>query len=193
MLASDAGLQDVLGAELLQGRFPGRWYVAHTRSRAEKILAKELGRLGIRNYLPLMERTTRSPATRRLSKSIVPVFPGYVFFLGTDQERYRALTTNRIARVLEVPNQKQLVSELIGIQTLLANEQAFQVDSGLAVGKWGRITDGPLQGLEGIITRAEPLWRLTMNVTILGQSVHVEVDGSRVEPIDPPSHGQDAG
>ena len=53
---------------------------------------------------------TRSVVSRRMSRSIVPVFPGYLFFLGTDEQRYLALTTNRIANILPVPNQQQLVT-----------------------------------------------------------------------------------
>ena len=68
----------------LTGDLPGKWYVAHTRSRNEKILATELGRMEIFNYLPLTQHETRSPVTRRISRSTVPVFPGYLFFKGTE-------------------------------------------------------------------------------------------------------------
>lgn len=164
----------------------GRWYVAHTRSRNEKILAQELGRLHIPHYLPLATRTTRSPATRRISQSLVPVFPGYVFFHGTEDQRYSALRTNRIAQVLTVTDQVQLVTELNNVRHLLACQHDFSVASRLQVGDWGRITVGPLQGLEGVVTAASGRLRLTINVTILGQSVCVEVDREAVEKIDPP-------
>ncbi len=166
--------------------WPGRWFVAHTRSRNEKVLAQELGRLGIPHYLPLAQRMTRSRATRRISRSLIPVFPGYVFFNGSDEQRYQALTTNRIANVLVVPNQQQLIAELKHVQLLLAGEDDFFVHEQLQVGEWGRITAGPLAGLEGMVTRRLNRLRLSMNVTILGQSISVEVDDAGVERIDPP-------
>lgn len=166
----------------------GTWYVAHTRARNEKILAEELARYGVFNYLPLARRITRSAATGRISRSLVPVFPGYVFFNGDEDDRHRALRTNRIAAVLEVPNQDQLVAELVQMQQLLANDGHFAVAPRLNVGDWGRITSGPLMGLEGVISHVSGQWRLTMNVTILGQSVSVEVDRHSVEKIDPPPY-----
>jgi len=166
----------------------GKWYVAHTRSRNEKILSQELTRLGIFNYLPLARRVTRSAVTRRISKSMVPVFPGYLFFHGNEDQRYRALRTNRIANVLDEPNQDRLYAELLNIHAVLSSEADFVVAHRLKVGDWVRITTGPLRGLEGMITGCPNKWRLYMNVTTLGQSVNVEVDKENVEPIDPPGY-----
>lgn len=177
----------------LTADLPGLWYVAHTRSRQEKILSGELTKLGVFNYLPLAERTTRSPATRRLSRSVVPVFPGYVFFKGSEEQRYLALRTNRIANVLEVPGQEQLLSELVHVQHLLASTDEFVIGQRLNVGDCGRITAGALEGLEGIVTRHAGRLRLAMNVTILGQSVSVEVDHEIVERIDPPTYAFPSG
>ncbi len=172
----------------LEVDLPGAWYVAHTRSRNEKVLAQELTVFGIRNYLPLARRVTRSPATGRISRSLAPVFPGYLFFHGTEEDRYRALRTNRVANLLVVPDQAQLIVELLHIQKLLADEGAFAVVQRIRVGDWGRIIAGPLVGLEGVVTRSPGRWRLTLNVTILGQSVSVEVDAANVERIDPPHY-----
>lgn len=183
-------------AEILEGQLApplrcdllGRWYVAHTRSRNEKMLVRELGCLHIPHYLPLVQRVTRSQRTRRLSRAMVPVFPGYVFFNGTEEQRYSALRTNRIASVLEVSDQEQLVSELLNIHHLLTSTSDFAVLDRLGVGDWGRILAGPLAGLEGVVTQVNNRLRLSMNVTILGQSVSIEVDRDNVERIDPPSH-----
>jgi len=165
---------------------PGRWFVAHTRSRNEKALATELTRLRVYNYLPLARRSTRSAATRRLSHSEVPVFPGYLFFNGSEDDRYLALRTNRIAKVLEVFDQTQLVAELRRVHLLLSQTNGFEVANRLAVGDWGRIRFGPLQGLEGVVIQYAGRLRLWMNVTILGQSVHTQVDAESVERIAPP-------
>lgn len=162
---------------------PGRWFVAHTRSRQEKILTQELSRYGIFSYLPLARRTTRSVNTGRLSESLVPVFPGYVFFKGSDEQRYLALTTNRVANVLTVPNQQQLVTELRQVHQLLAGADEFDVVNRLTTGDWVRITGGPLVGLEGVITSHAGRLRVWVNVTILGQSVSAEVDRHQLEPI----------
>jgi transcription antitermination factor NusG len=167
----------------------GLWYVAHTRARNEKALAEDLTRLHIASYLPLAKRETRSRHTGRISRSVVPVFPGYVFFNATEGQRYQSLKTNRIAKLLVVPDQRQLMVELERIQLVLKAEECFSVVQRLEVGEWGRITAGPLQGVEGVVVHSAGRWRLSMNVTILGQSVQVDVDRDHVERIDPPEAG----
>lgn len=190
--APGAAPAPALGAGL-PGMLAGRWFVAHTKSRNEKALSSELSRLSIFHYLPLTERTTRSPSNGRISRSLVPVFPGYLFFNGNEEERYLALRTNRVAKILEVPDQKQLLNELQRIDFLLRNTDAFEVTNRLMIGDWARILSGPLQGLEGVITQVSGRLRLWMNVTILGQSVNVEVGPEKVERIDPPPYAEAAG
>lgn len=183
-----SGLGGGTGALIIPADLPGRWYVAHTRARNEKILAEEMSRLGIYSHLPLALHTTRSPRTNRISKSLVPVFPGYVFFNGTEEQRYLALRTNRIANVLNVANQDQLLAELRQVHRLVEDRGDFAVVARMQEGTWGRIIAGPLVGLEGIVIRYSGRYRLCMNVSILGQAVAVEVDYDHVEPIDSPSY-----
>lgn len=176
------------GALVIPADLPGRWYVAHTRARNEKILAEELTRFGVYNYLPLGQHVTRSSRTNRISRSLVPVFPGYVFFNGTEEQRYLALRTNRVANVLDVVNQDQLLAELRQVHRLLEERGDFAVIPRILEGQWGRIIAGPLVGLEGIVVRYSSRFRVCMNVTILGQCVGVEVDYDVIEPIDAPAY-----
>jgi transcription antitermination factor NusG len=166
---------------------PGLWYVAHTKSRNEKALNNDLARMGMIAYLPLVNRQTRSRRTGRISQSVVPVFPGYLFFKATQEQRYRALTTNRIAKLLAVPEQHQFMAELSRIYRLITTDELFAVVQHIEVGDWGRIVRGPLAGLEGVVSHVAGRWRLSMNVTILGQSVQADVGRDDVERIDPPS------
>ncbi len=46
-----------------------------------------------------------------------------------------------------------------------------------------RLTEGPLQGLEGLLVRKKSLWKLLVSVEMLQRSVAVEVDSSMVEPL----------
>ncbi len=183
-----SGLGAGAGALIIPSDPMSRWFVAHTRARHEKALSEELTRMGIYSHLPLALHVTRSPRTNRISRSLVPVFPGYVFFNGTDEQRYLALRTNRIANVLNVVNQDQFVAEMRQVHHLLEERGAFAVVRRIQEGQWGRIIAGPLVGLEGVVVRYGNGYRLCMNVTILGQSVGVEVDYDHVEPIDAPTY-----
>jgi transcriptional antiterminator RfaH len=164
----------------------GAWWAAHTRPRAEKQLAADLARLGLCCYLPLRERVTRNARTHRLHRSVVPVFSGYLFFVADEAQRLRALATRRIVSTLTVPRQTQLVAELRHLHTVLAADAPVLLRSSLRVGRWVRIGDGPLAGVEGVVSGWRSRVRVALNVNILGQSVTVEVLRDQVEPIDPP-------
>ncbi len=175
-------------AEAIPDDLPGRWWVAHTRPRNEKALALELRSRRVFCYLPLCVRTSRSRNTGRLSRSIVPVFPGYVFINGDDDDRVAALTTNRIAATLAVPNEQQLVGELRQVQHVLAVQSGFDWEPSIRVGQWARVVAGPLAGLEGVVCRRMSRMRLALNVRMLSQAVMVEVASDLIEPIDPPEY-----
>ncbi len=176
--------------EAIPEDLPGQWWVAHTRPRNEKALALELRKRGVFHYLPLCVRTSRSRNTGRVSRSIVPVFPGYGFINGDENERVAALTTNRVASTLPVPDQQQLVRELRHVQRLLATRSDFDLEPSIKVGQWARVIAGPLMGLEGVVCRKMSSVRLALNVELLSQAVLVEVSRDMLEPIDPPGGGR---
>src|SRR5438105_15606394 len=66
-----------------------RWWVLHTRPRAEKALARKILARRLPFFLPLHHRQWRSKG--RLQSSYLPLFPGYVFLRGDDDARVLAL------------------------------------------------------------------------------------------------------
>jgi transcription antitermination factor NusG len=164
----------------------GRWWVAHTKPRAEKALSRDLGRLGIVQYLPLLQRTSRAQRSGRVSRSIVPVFPGYLFFHASDTARRKALVTDRIVSTLEVADQQRLVRELRGIHAVLAGDAPFELAPRLERGDWARVTAGPLAGVEGVVLGPRGRLRLALNVEMLAQSVIVEIDRDLLQATERP-------
>src|SRR6266478_3420026 len=78
----------------------GKWWVLHTRPRAEKTLARRFCDRGMSYYLPLYPHEWRSRG--RQFNSFLPLFPGYVFLHGDSEDRLHALETNLVAHVLPV-------------------------------------------------------------------------------------------
>lgn len=164
----------------------GRWWVAHTKPRNEKALARDLELLGLHYYLPMRAKMTRSRRTGRRSQSIIPVFPGYLFFNSDDDQRTSATTTNRIAGTLVVADQASLVRELRQVQKLLSSGADFNWGPSISVGDWARVISGPLLGLEGIVQKRLTRMRLVLNVNMLSQSVSIEVPQDCIEKMAPP-------
>lgn len=162
--------------------FTGRWWVLHTRSRAEKVVSGHLTRSGIQHFLPLV--TLRRRYGGRDSHVCVPLFPGYVFLCGEDRDRIEALRCNRIAHVLEVSDQDRLRSDLLQIELLVTGDEPIDLYPRIRVGSMCRVVSGHLAGLEGVVLRRRGPWRVFVGVQFVGQSAELEIDSSLVEVLD---------
>jgi transcription antitermination factor NusG len=161
---------------------PGPWWVVHTRSRHEKVVAEALAKRRVPHYLPLA-RMIRTYEKCRINVEL-PLFPGYMFIGGGHEACDAAWKTNRVANILEVKNQEQLRGELAQIYQVLRSGETVDLQPALQAGRRCRIVGGALEGLEGVIQRRGRHCRMHLAVTILGQSAVVEVDGALLEPLD---------
>lgn len=161
--------------------YNGQWWVAHTKARNEKALAWQLLKMEVAYFLPLVEKTTVKG--KRKFKSLLPLFGGYVFFCGDEEDRYKALTTNRIANVIPVTDQEGFVSQLRDVHTALTCGVDVDPFPSVVEGKRCVVTTGPLRGVEGIVEKKESVTRILLKVDILGQSAAVTIDPSFLEPV----------
>ena len=162
--------------------FAGTWWVAHTKSRNEKALAWQMQRKDIGYFLPMTEKVHRRKG--RTFRSLLPLFTGYVFFCGDDDDRVEVLRTNRVANIIEVTDQSQLVAELTPIQLALDEGEQLLPHKYIKAGQRCRVTAGPLTGTEGIVIRAGERTRLVLQVDILGQATSVEIATDMIELVE---------
>ncbi len=133
-------------------------------------------------FLPLVMRQNR--IRNRIVEAYFPLFSGYVFMFGRDDERVRSLTTNRVSTVLAVPDQWQLRNDLKQLNQLIEVDAPLTIERRLEPGRRVRIKNGPMRGLEGIITqRRGGKRRLLVAVEFLQHGVSVEIDDFMVEPV----------
>ena len=161
--------------------FVGTWWVAHTKSRNEKALAWQMQRKGLNYFLPMNWKVSRSKG--RTIRSLLPLFAGYLFFCGDENDRLAALQTNRVANIIAVDDQRRLVRELAPIERILRRGEQLKPHKYLKAGQRCRVTAGPLAGAEGIVETGEQT-RLVLQVDILGQATSVEIDMDMLELIE---------
>jgi len=160
----------------------GTWWVARTKARFEKAFAWDLLSHGIGYFLPMREKIIFSGGRKRCV--MVPLFTSYVFFCGTEQDRYMALKTNRLCQTIEVIDQDSLVEDLVSIEKALLSKAVIDNYPRLPVGSHCRIKSGPMMGIEGVvIERKDTKARMVIEVTILGQGAVVEIDSDLLEPV----------
>jgi transcriptional antiterminator RfaH len=164
------------------GEFVGPWWVAHTKSRNEKALAQDLIRKSICYFLPMTWKAHRRQG--RTFRSLLPLFSGYLFFCGNENERRELLRTNRVANVIEVKDQRKLVAELSQIEHALRTGAALSPHRYIKAGQQCRVTAGSLAGLQGVVLKTERSARLILQIDMLGQAASVEIDIDMIETID---------
>ncbi|MHB0956106.1 MAG: transcription termination/antitermination protein NusG [Pirellulaceae bacterium] len=158
-----------------------RWWAVYTKSRQEKALARHLVGHEVPFYLPLIPKDNMIRGRR--VRTYVPLFGGYVFLFGSEEERVTTLTTNRISRILPVPDQEQLRRDLANVHGLIDRNAPLAVEQRLASGDLVRIRSGALRGLEGVVVKRHGKTRLLVAVKYLQQGVSVEIDDCALDPL----------
>ena len=162
--------------------FEGSWWVAHTKARNEKALAWHLVKHQVPYFLPMHVKAIKKRG--RTIRSLLPLFPSYLFFCGDGESRLEVLKTNRTANILMVEDKQRLVEELLPIETLLLMGKPVVPHDYIKVGQKCRVTAGPLMGTEGIIIQTPKETRLVLQVDMLGQAASVEISLDMIENID---------
>jgi transcription antitermination factor NusG len=159
------------------------WTVLQVKSRQEKALAGDLRALDIQHYLPMVRRS-QVYAGRRFNVEL-PLFPGYLFLSGTLDEVYMADRTRRVAKIINVYDQKQLDWELTNLRIALEGSATLDPYPFLKKGVRVEVRSGPFRGLEGLIEDRAGATRLILQIAMLGRAVGLEIDGSQLEVIEP--------
>jgi|SRR6516165_1173319 transcription antitermination factor NusG len=161
------------------------WYAIWTRSHFEQAVSDQLAVKGFEMFLPRTTTWTRRAQKRHLVQT--PLFPGYVFVRHhmDKTSHVEVLKARGVVRVLgdrwdrltPVPDdQIEAVRRIVD-----ARAPAFPC-SFLQSGAKVRVTEGPLEGLEGVLLRGRPeRGLLVISLTLLQRAVAVEVDCTLVE------------
>ena len=164
-------------------RTPANWQILQTQFKQERCLARELVRRGIPFYLPLVPR--RAVIRGQTIESSVPLFPGYVFVLGTPADEHGLTQTDKVVQVVAVTDGEQLQHDLERIQRLIASGTPLTVETQIDSDRWWRIRAGALQGLEGTLADRRNMPRFIVWVASLQQGASLAIEKELVEPVTP--------
>lgn len=168
-----------IGVLLAEDFSPDRpWYVVHTKVRQEQTACENLVRQGFAVYLPRVKVLKRIRG--RQQARLEPMFPRYIFF----QPRSAAHSIAPVRSTLGVMSIVRFGQEpavmrsevLRGICDFEArqNEASDEDISPFQPGERVRIADGPLTGLEGLISDVSQQ-RVVVLMHLLGQDTRVSL------------------
>ena len=160
------------------------WYAVRTRSRHEKQVHAQLAdRPGIEVFLPIWER--RSRWKDRIKRIQTPLFPGYCFARFQRSDRLRVLKATGVVGLVGPGGEPEPIpdSEIEAIRTLASSRLAYEPFPFLAEGMTVEVARGPLMGVRGRLLRKDRELRVVLSVSLIRQSVSVEIDAADVTPV----------
>jgi transcription antitermination factor NusG len=161
------------------------WYAVQTRSRHEKLVARQLENQGIITFLPLRTQLRQWSDRRKLVE--FPLFPGYAFvrLVYDPEERLRVLRTEGVVSFVGTHGQGISIPEkqIADIQAVLANKVLCDSHPFLKVGQRVRIRGGSLDGTEGILVGRNGDRKLVISVELIQRSLSIRLQGYDVEPV----------
>jgi transcriptional antiterminator RfaH len=133
-------------------------------------------------YGPLIKRTTRTPSGRA-RPALVPLFPGYVFLCGSEEQRAEAFRTKFAVRIIEAPDKAELLFDLRQIYQLIVSGAPLSPEARLSKGMKVRIRSGPFAGIEGSVIKRHGKDTLLVAVNFLQKGASVVVGDYETERI----------
>jgi transcription antitermination factor NusG len=162
-----------------------QWYAIRTRSRHEKMVADQLEKLGVENFLPLVKQSRQW--SDRVKEVEVPLFSGYTFVrvVLSSPDRLRVLQTHGVAGFVGINCAGTAIPEdqIEDIRTLLASKVPFEEQPYLRVGQRVRVKGGALDGVEGILAAQNEDRSLVISLEPIQRSLSVRITGYTVEPV----------
>ncbi|MFY9908901.1 MAG: UpxY family transcription antiterminator [Candidatus Sulfotelmatobacter sp.] len=178
-------LVDSISLPIAMAESDARWYAIRTRSRHEKVAAREIQGQGIPVFLPLVT-SVRQWSDRRTEVEL-PLFPGYAFvrvayFSG---DRVRVLRANGVVSFVgptiagaSIPDE-----QIESIRTILISKVPFEDHPFLKIGQRIRVRNGCLSGVQGILVAVKESRMLVISVEPIQRAVCFKLDDYVVETI----------
>jgi transcription antitermination factor NusG len=158
-----------------------RWYAVYTYPRHEKAVREQLESKSIEAFLPTF--ASESHWKDRRVRIQTPLFPGYVFTRIDLSERSKVFAVSGVIRMVSFNGTPAPIddTEIQAVRLCLEQGVAVQPYPFLEVGDRVRVRSGVLKGLEGLISRCKNERRLIIPISLINQSVAVEIDVQLLE------------
>lgn len=108
-------------------------------------------------------------------RSYIPLFAGYVFMFGSDEDRRIALATQRVVHALPAPTGSELLRDLRQVKRLIESQAPLTVEQRLSPGQRVVVRSGVLAGMGGTVLKRHNKTRLLVAVDFLQQGVSLEI------------------
>jgi transcriptional antiterminator RfaH len=157
------------------------WFVAHTRPRCEKKLARFCEREGLSVSLPLYQSVKKYRGKKVVFEK--PLFPNYLFLHCLPQQTRTVYQSDYLANLLEVVDQKLFEQQLGDILRALESDVEVYLAPYITAGSRVKIKSGPLRGLEGFVEQRAGQVMVLLRLDFISQAAAVKMEAADLELI----------
>ncbi len=151
------------------------WLAFYTKPRQEFKTAELFGNLSIEYFLPTI--ITLRQWSDRKKKIRIPLFSGYVFAHVDEKERLYAVQQESVVKVICFSGKPSIIPEwqIESLKKMLLDTPDVFVTHGLEAGQQVKITEGPFEGVVGIIKVVNKEKWLSVSVELVNRTVSVKL------------------
>jgi transcription antitermination factor NusG len=156
------------------------WFALYTKPRHEFKAAEKLRSVSIELYLPTI--IVKRKWSDRKRKVEVPLFNGYIFIYASEKERLLSLQQEGIVRTITFLGKPSIIPEwqIESLRKMLSETPDIFVSDKIEEGTKIKITEGPFEGVTGIVKEADSEKWLFVNIEILNRAVSVKLSRDSV-------------
>jgi transcription antitermination factor NusG len=154
-----------------------RWFAVRTRSKAEKVVHKQLLAKDIEAYLPLLQLVRRYQ--RKVKTVQLPLIPGYIFVRIAKAQYVATVETEHVAGFVKFGNIITAVpqKELDLLRRITGFPQEVEVVSlDYVVGEEVEIATGNLAGMIGKLVEVKQKNRVLIEIRSVNLGLLLEID-----------------
>ena len=161
------------------------WFVLRTKPRSENKVYGQILKKEIEVFYPVIP-TIRIWSDRK-KKVLMPMFPGYLFVYGDEEERYSAIsnTVGAMGYLMYLKRPAIITqTEIDNIKLSLKEPERVRIDKfTIQKGDFVEITSGPFTGLKGFVIELRGTYKIVVNIIELNTSINIELLQSEMKLI----------
>ena len=162
-----------------------KWFAIYTGYKREKIVAKDLTRKGIENYLPLTKVLRQWERKKRTVE--LPLLNCYVFVKITKSDYIRVLETENVVKfvhfsknLISIPEKEmEIMKRIVGEGISIETKEISYVE-----GDKVEIANGNLAGLQGILIQKQGNNNFVIELNKIGYAFQMHIEPSLLIKIE---------
>lgn len=161
-----------------------KWYALYTRPRHEKKVHDQLLEKGVESFLPMIERLRQWKDRKKRVE--LPLFNSYVFIKIDLKNRYTALQTNGVVRMVSFGGVPAAIPDwqIEQLRRVIEYPDTLELENYLRAGDWVEVIDGPFRGIKGRLRELRGQTRVVINIDGIFQSASFVIDKSLIHKLD---------